>query len=328
LRSRSARRYLGERWRRLGVPFLVGSALLGPVQGYVEAVDKGTWSGSPAAYVPAWFGDLASSAWRLDPGISPRWFGHVGFHLWFLGFLLAFSLLGLPVFRFLERDGARRIIDRLAGWAGRPGGSLLFAVPITVVYLGLRPAFPAEHDWADFGYLFAFFLTGYVLVGEPRLLAAVRRDAALAAAVGVAGFGGLLAGFASGAAERWITDPGYNLETSLVTILFSVYAWSWVVVALGFGLRARRLQSPPPGWVGTLGMPFYVLHQPVILVIALFVVQTGAGVPVKLAVVLVGSLLATVGLCRLLVRGRLAATLLGVKPRPGRTASTQRPAAA
>jgi glucans biosynthesis protein C len=318
LRSRSARRYLGERWRRLGLPFLVGSALLGPVQGYVEAVHHGTWSGSPAAYVPVWFGELASSAWRLDPGISPRWFGHVGFHLWFLGFLLAFSVLGLPVFRFLERDGARRAISRLTGWAGRPGGSLLLAVPITLVHLSLRAAFPAEHDWSDFGYLLAFFVTGYVLVGEPRLLAAVRRDGRLALAVGVAGFALMLAAFASGAAERWITDPGYNLESSLVTILFSCYAWSWVVVALGFGLRARHFQSAPPGWVGTLGMPFYLLHQPVILVIALFVVQTGAGIPTKLAVVLVTSLLATVGLCGLLVRGRLAATLLGVKPRPGR----------
>jgi glucans biosynthesis protein C len=216
----------------------------------------------------------------------------------------------------------------VAGWAERPGGSLLLAVPITLVYLVLRPAFPAEHDWADFGYLLAFFLTGYVLVGEPRLLAAVRRDATVALAVGIAGYAGLLAGFASGAAERWITDPSYDLETSLVTILFSGYAWSWVVVALGFGLRARRLQSPPPGWVGTFGMPFYLLHQPVILVIALFVVQTGASLPVKLAVVLVSSLLATVGLCRLLARGRLAATLLGVKPRRGSRAASVAQAAA
>src|SRR6266511_4087116 len=328
LRSRSARRYLRERWRRIGLPFLVGSAVLGPVQGYVEAVHQGTWSGSPAGYVPAWFGELASSALRLDPGISPRWFGRVGFHLWFLGFLLAFSVLGVPVFRFLERDGARRAIARLVGWADRPGGSLLLAVPITVVDLVLRPAFPAEHDWADFGYLLAFFVTGYVLVGEPRLLAAVRRDGMVALAVGVAGFAGLLAGFATGLAERWVTDPAYNLESSLVTIQFSVYAWSWVVVALGLGLRARRLQSPPPGWVGTFGMPFYLLHQPVILVIALFVVQTGASLPVKLAVVLVTSLAATVGLCRLLVRGRLAATLLGVKSRPGRHAASPPQAAA
>jgi peptidoglycan/LPS O-acetylase OafA/YrhL len=75
-------------------------------------------------------------------------------------------------------------------------------------------------------------------------------------------------------------------------------------------------------------MPFYLLHQPVILVIALFVVQTGASLPVKLAVVLLTSLAATVGLCRLLVRGRLAATLLGVKSRPGRRAASPPQAAA
>jgi hypothetical protein len=46
-------------------------------------------------------------------------------------------------------------------------------------------------------------------------------------------------------------------------------------------------------------------------------------------VVLASSLLATVGLCRLLARGRLAAALLGVKPRRGsRATPSPRPAAA
>jgi glucans biosynthesis protein C len=60
LRSRSARQYRRERWRRLAVPFLAGSVLLGPVQAYVEAAHQGRWSGSPLDFLAAYWRDLGS----------------------------------------------------------------------------------------------------------------------------------------------------------------------------------------------------------------------------------------------------------------------------
>ena len=49
-------------------------------------------------------------------------------------------------------------------------------------------------------------------------------------------------------------------------------------------------------------MPFYLLHQPVIIVIAFFVVQWDAGITLKLLVVVLGSLAATLGLIELVVK--------------------------
>ncbi len=61
-------------------------------------------------------------------------------------------------------------------------------------------------------------------------------------------------------------------------------------------------------------MPFYLLHQPVIIVIAYFVVQWDVGLPTKMAVVVAGSFVATMALYEVLVR-RVAPmrTLLGMK---------------
>ena len=62
-------------------------------------------------------------------------------------------------------------------------------------------------------------------------------------------------------------------------------------------------------------MPFYLLHQPVIIVITYFVVQWDVGVLVKLLVVIVGSLLVTLGLIELLVRPfKPVRMLFGMKP--------------
>jgi hypothetical protein len=49
-------------------------------------------------------------------------------------------------------------------------------------------------------------------------------------------------------------------------------------------------------------LPFFVLHQPVIIVIAFFVVQWNAGILVKLPVVVLSSFAVTSGLYELVVR--------------------------
>jgi hypothetical protein len=315
LRSRTARQYRRERWRRLAVPFLAGSALLSPIQAYVEAVHQGRWTGSPLAFVPAYWRDLGTGVWYLNRGVGPAWFGAFGYHLWFLGFLFAFSLLGLPVFAYLEGAAGRRLVARLAAWSRRRGGALLLAVPLTVVYLALRAAFPDEHDWAEFAFYFAFFVAGYLLA-DPRLEAAVHRDLPVALALGVAGLGALVVADFPAWLERWSANPAYSLDYLLLQGLYAVYAWSWTVVAVGVAGRVRRFQVPVPRTAG-LALPFYVLHQPVILVVALVVVRWNAGVPVKLAVVLAGSFAVTAALCGLVGRARVLRPLLGARPAGG-----------
>ena len=64
-------------------------------------------------------------------------------------------------------------------------------------------------------------------------------------------------------------------------------------------------------------VPFYVLHQPVIVVIAFYVVQWQAGVSVKMFAVVLASFAVTVGIYELLIR-RMAPlrALFGMKARP------------
>jgi len=49
-------------------------------------------------------------------------------------------------------------------------------------------------------------------------------------------------------------------------------------------------------------LPFYLLHQPVIIAIAFFVVQWDAGLTRKILVVVLGSFLVTLGLVELIVK--------------------------
>ena len=62
--------------------------------------------------------------------------------------------------------------------------------------------------------------------------------------------------------------------------------------------------------------PFFIVHQPVILFIAFYAVQWDAGIPLKLLVVVLGSLLVSLGLYEVLVRRiNPVHALFGMKPK-------------
>jgi hypothetical protein len=68
-------------------------------------------------------------------------------------------------------------------------------------------------------------------------------------------------------------------------------------------------------------MPFFLVHQPVILALAFFVVTWHAGIPVKLPVLLVVPSAVSALAAWLLSRAAVTRRLLGVKPRSSRPVS-------
>jgi glucan biosynthesis protein C len=102
------------------------------------------------------------------------WFGALGYHLWFLGFLFSFSLLTLPV--CLCKDAGKKLVSRLAGFCCHRGAILLFFLPLALVRIGLQPFFPQEHSWADFCVQLAFYLAGYILFSHQGFLQAILWD--------------------------------------------------------------------------------------------------------------------------------------------------------
>jgi hypothetical protein len=142
LRRRTAGQFARERFYRLLLPFIGGSILLMPVMLYFEWRHKLLTGVLTSPFVD----------FLLDRnvGFTPIWFGALGYHLWFLGFLSSFSILCLPIFLWLKGDAGRRLINRLASMCERRGALLLFIIPLAIVRLALHPFFPQEHNWADF----------------------------------------------------------------------------------------------------------------------------------------------------------------------------------
>ena len=294
LQRRTARQFAGERFRRLFVPFLVGCALLTPLQTYIAWLFRlrvGTYEGS---YLQFFFVE------RFN-GWNPTIFDWLGFHLWFLGYLFVDSLLLLPLFKWLKGEAGRRVVSWLAGLCEHRGGVLVFILPLLLIQLGLRPFFPDERNWADFFYYLAFLLAGYLFYADERFLRAVRRDRWLVLAVGIAALLGLMATVALGEAETLFSTPS-NPGFYVFWACAVVDSWCWLIVMLYVGMRFLDFSNKWTRYGQEAILPFYVLHQPVIFVIAFYVVQWEAGVTVKMLTVILASFVVTAALYELLVR--------------------------
>ena len=287
LQRRTAGQFAAERFRRLLIPFILGAALLTPLQRFFEWRHR--HPGEPFPGVLTTLFDLEQLTF------GPKIFGWAGFHLWFLGFLFAFSLLALPLFLWLKSQGGSRVLDRVARLTSGRGGLLLFLIPLLLIQLTVRPLFPAEHDWADFAIQMAFFVLGFVLFADPRFQRAIRRDGRPMLMGAVITSLAILAVLALGDPLTWLESPDMP-HFYFVWALVSVNAWLWTVAVLAIGRRFLNFDHRWQRAGRRVIMPFFALHQPVIVVIAFFVVQMEAGIPLKLPLVVVSAFLVSLGL--------------------------------
>ena len=119
----------------------------------------------------------------------------------------------------------------------------------------------------------------------------------------------------SGSALAWF-DTFVVPWSILFNFVFALFSWCWALYVLYLAMTYLNFSNK---WLdygnGTI-MPFYLIHQPVIILIAFFVVQWDAGILVKLLIVVIGSFLITIGLVELLIRPfKPMRTLFGMKSR-------------
>jgi glucan biosynthesis protein C len=292
LRRRTAGQFTRERTLRILVPFLTGTFLLGPIQLYLS------WS--HRTHTSVFDGTFLQFVSERLFYPFPKIFGSVGYHMWFLGFLFCYSLLALPLFTWLKGEMGRRFTSRLAGLCEHRGAILLFILPIALVRLVLHPFFFELQSWADFFTFGTFFVLGYLLFSDERFLRAIRRDWPILLGVGIAAT--LVATPIGVSIQFEIEKEPSTFWEFLVWALIVVCGWCWTAFMLFIGMRYLDRDSRALRYGQATLLPFFVVHQPAILAIAYFVVQWQVPIAVKLPVVVLGSLAATLALYELVIR--------------------------
>jgi len=327
MRSRTAWGFAAERLGRLGIPFATGLVLLVPPMFYIEHLAQ---PGFHQPYGRFWLAFVNVPA--IARGLLPQghWTsGGVGFdpaHLWFLYVLLVFSLALLPLFRYLRGPHGTRLVRRAAEQAARHPLAMLAvaAVPVIVTEAVSGP----DHitgGWERLAYVFPF-LYGFLIASDARFESALARARWPALAIAAAATVGLL-GWAVAAGPGVVTgaEPGWSALQGLA-------GWAWLAAIVGFAaaLTARHRRTAPatprpgparaPRWQRAAGyanqavLPFYVLHEPVIVVFAWIIVRWHAPIGVEYPALVAASFTTTLVIYELAVRRyRITRLLFGMK---------------
>lgn len=124
--------------------------------------------------------------------------------------------------------------------------------------------------------------------------------------------------------EDWWDAPGYSWPYIWYFMLISFAAWGWLVAMLSLGTRLHTFQRPLPVPLAQAAMPFFLVHQPVILAIAYYVVGWDAGIAVKYAALLPAAFVVSAVVAWLISIGPGLSLLFGVKRRTRSALNEQR----
>lgn len=293
LQRRTSRQYITERFKRLFIPFICGSILFTPIMLYFEWMHKTSRD--------LFQGSFLEFVIDRNVGLSPMWFGVLGYHLWFLGFLFSFSVLALPLFLWIKKKSGGRLLSQIAKLCENTGGIMVFLLPLLVVKLSLQPFFPLEHDWADFFFQLTFFAIGYILFTDKRFTKAIQRDWLLIFALAIITIVILVAMFLFGDPFSWAENPSIP-EFYLVQSTVTVNAWCWTIFLLYIGIRFLDFSNNLLQFSKEAVLPFFMVHQPIIIVIAFFVVQWDVIIAIKVFIVVIGSFIVSIALYEWIIK--------------------------
>ena len=308
LRRRSAGRYAWERTKRLLVPLLFGTFVLIPPQVYWQRLSEGRFEGSYLTFYPHFF-----------EGTWPA--GNFTYaHLWFIAYLFVYSLVALPVFVLLKREGGRRLIARLAGLCEHRGGIFLLAIPMAIseslLHAKFHWNFVIFNDWAMFTWYLLLFILGYVICSDDRFWRAIERDGPIALVLALIA---VSIWVSRSVMELWIR-PDYSAEWIQLMVFCAFRTWFCVVAILWAGAKLLRFSNRLLPYVREASYPFYVLHQTVMMGIGYSLVYWDLHVLVRFGLLVLATVIGTTLAYDLLVRRfRVMRFLFGLRsrPRPG-----------
>ena len=276
LSKRNLSQFSWERFRRLGIPLLIGMLFIVPPQIYIERLVNGQFSGSYLEY-------YQTMAFRNGAYPTGEMSWH---HLWFLPYLLIFSLLLGPLFIRMRRKPSK-----LVDWAGKqlqkPFGFYLFTIPLFLLEAFMEPFFEITHalidDWFNFFSSMTFFFYGFLFIATGNVFwKSLQKIKQKALVIGLVSFSLLLG--------RWIFVEADDLPQHLAEAFLKIInLWSWILVLFGYAAKWLNRPSRNLKYANRAVYPFYILHQTITIIIAYYLIGLDWSFFTKATILVIGT---------------------------------------
>jgi len=174
-------------------------------------------------------------------------------------------------------------------FTNRKSNIFLYVLPLCLWIVTLSPFSRGEndliHDWAHLLYYLTFFLYGYILCSREGFWQAIDRYKLLALVIAVPLSLGEMTldglGFKSGSL--------YSPVMILFACAWCFIAWCWIIAFLGYAHKFLVFSNRFLVYSNEAVLPFYILHQTIIIIVGYFVIQWHMNVYLKFLIVVVSS---------------------------------------
>lgn len=279
LQKRPALIFLQNIFKRFFFPLLFGLTLLAIPQVYFERVNHGEFSGTIIDFLPHYFTGLHGMGGN---------FAWTGLHLWFLIMLFFYSILLLPFFmvgkNILQKPFFQKTLHH-------PFVLILFAIIIAAPGYKLHPNGWMGAMWGGWNIFqdLLFFALGFVLFSNTRFIETCKKYKWISLSIAIL-LTALSLYWYSGNKVTDFRTPFYMFRL----FVKGVACWAWIASVLGIAAQHFNSDNSFTKYWSRAALPFYILSQPVIIIIGFYVVQWPLGIWAKFTLVTVASFAITV----------------------------------
>lgn len=275
LSKRSGWQFAKERIKRLLIPLIAGIVLIVPPQVYIERLDKGQFNGNYFDFWPM----------KAFTGIYPE--GNFSWHhLWFLPYLLIFSLILIPAFLYLRKHSEAWIIRKMQLLSTKAFGLYVLIIPLFFWEVYLAPVFSSTHalmgDWYNLINYCTLFFFGFLLISLKDIFwESVMKNKHIYLICGTIAFPLLMC--------LWfvIGDFSEKLYVSAFIKVFNL--WSWILTIFGYAATYLNKPSKTLAYANESVYPLYILHQTVIIILGYYLKYTDLGFFPKFSLMVIGT---------------------------------------
>lgn len=305
-KHRSTGGFFKERSIRLLLPLVFGMFVIIPPQIFFEHQFKGAnYSG---------YFEFYKKVLEFIPYPAGSFSWH---HLWYILYILFYSLISIPLLKYLKENKSENFKAKLLGYFSKPGRIYLLILPLLAVYYGMARAFPTTHtlwgDWHNLTYSFIFFLCGMFIISVKGLWDIIEKQRKTSLILALIPFSFLW---------LFVWGPTFYVMNEETTFFFFFYGAlkntfvaCWLLAILGYSRKLFNRTNKFLRYSTEAVYPLYILHQSVMMVIGYYIIQQTWGILPKFVLVAISTFGGSILIYELFIkRFNLSRMFFGLKP--------------
>ena len=309
LRSRKTREFITARIRRLLIPLiLIGTFVINPLYIYIIRL----FGGKAESGFIRWYPHFFDGVYGFGGNFAPL---GQGTHLWYLEFLFIYSLVLLPLFIRSKKLG----ISYLSKWSihfEKPWALFFLFLPISAVAAAFEifglGGVRVMGGWDPISYLL-FFAYGYLIFANERIQETIGKygtiylvAAIILTALYLDSHFGVNLKIPAVTRHDYLNNgvllPLNHAGWTAIQAFRGLLVWCWIIGLLGLGRRFLNFNNKFLAYANEAGLPFYILHHTIILIIGYFIIQWSSGIGTKYYMISITSFTIIMAIYEILVR--------------------------